>query len=216
MSILNSDIPFQLCFVKNTFLYQDPDNKELTECWMFGVKSQIGRPLLFHCYLPNGAVFWSLPICAFVHDEQFDPMADSEEERLKLLEVWDCESDGIAVNSFTFLRWKQVDYRAKNGNWYSGRYLFSLDNYPVNNHLGYSDHPDAKVFHFLELDNGNYALSPNNCLRWHNTNFGKSYDLNNPPKYKPRQYYLFSEDEYQNKTAGEDEQFFYQFKEESK
>jgi len=72
MPQLNANTPYIQCFVRNAFLYSDWANKELTECYIFGVKAVLNKPLMFHCQLENGVVWFSLPIHAFVHKEDFE------------------------------------------------------------------------------------------------------------------------------------------------
>jgi hypothetical protein len=53
-------------FVKNISMTLDSKyNKESEECVIFGIASIAGRAILFHIMLPNGAVYYRLPISAF-------------------------------------------------------------------------------------------------------------------------------------------------------
>jgi len=174
--------------VKDAYLFSDLSKKELTPCYVFGVKATINRPLSFHCQLKNGALFWNLPISAFVHKADFEPMGATEQETLSNQLWWDCQSNDISVIVFAYLQGYTVECRARNRKWYRGRYLFSIDGYHADlNHVpvGYASDTDEKVYHFIELDNGNYCAYPNNYLRWHNLNFCDPYDVANPPRYKP-------------------------------
>lgn len=212
MSSLNANIPYINCYVRESFLYQN-NQDSLREVYIFGVKAQMNRPLLFHCQLDNGAVWWSLPISAFVHKKDFERMGDTELERLQNLEVWDCESNDIAVTTFSYLQHKKVEIRTVQKQWYLGTYLFTIDNYDGDLNsldVGYANDTDAKCFHIIQLDNGNYAAYPNNMLRWHNPNHAIPFDKENPPKYKPRQDIICCEqrDKY---SAGKDSLYHYSF-----
>jgi len=66
MGQLNSNIPYIEAFVKDRYLYDNPNNNNLTPCYIFAVKTIINRPLLFHIQMDNGVVWWSLPLSAFV------------------------------------------------------------------------------------------------------------------------------------------------------
>jgi hypothetical protein len=187
MAQLNANIPYIEAFVRNNYLFNDENNKELTPCYIFGVKTIINRPLLFHCQLQNGVVWWSLPLSAFVWKEDFDILADSEEERLSLLQYWDCQSNDVSVTVFTYLQNYIVDVFNRNKDWYRGKYLFTIDDYYSDNNSlpsGYAIDSNTKCYHIIKLDNGNFGAYPNNYLRWNNLNFCDPYDKNNPPKYR--------------------------------
>jgi hypothetical protein len=194
--MINTNVPYQNCFVRNSFLFNDETNRKLTECYIFGAKAIMNRPIGFHCQLNNGAVFFSLPISAFVHKKDFEFMGDDETERISLLSWWDTQGEFIFSNVFTYLEGYRVDCKSRDKKWRSGVYLFTLDDLSVNG-IGYatSNDSDSKTHHFIKLDNGNYCLMPNNYLRWHNANFVTPYDLDNPPKYHRNVFDLRSEND---------------------
>ena len=187
MAQLNANIPYIEAFVRDSYLFNNENNKELTPCYIFGVKTIINRPLLFHCQLQNGVVWWSLPLSAFVWKKDFDILADSEDERLSLLQYWDCQSNDVSVTVFTYLQNYIVDVFNRNKDWYRGKYLFTIDDYYSDNNSlpsGYAIDSNTKCYHIIKLDNGNFGAYPNNYLRWNNLNFCDPYDKNNPPKYR--------------------------------
>lgn len=187
MPHLNANIPYIRCFVRDTYLHSDIKNKRLTECYVFGVKSILNKPLLFHCQLQNGAVFWGLPISAFVWKKKFDVLSKSEEERQSLLEWWDMQGNDIAVTTFAYLQNATVDVMNRNKKWMRGKYLFTVDDYYADLNslpLGYATDLSSKCHHIIKLDNGNFAAYPNNYCRFHNLNFVDAYDKKTPPKYK--------------------------------
>lgn len=187
MAQLNANIPYIEAFVKDKYLYDDTENTNLTPCYIFGVKTIINRPLLFHCQLNNGVVWWSLPLSAFVWKEDFDNLSDDENERLSLLQYWDCQSNDVSVTVFTYLQNYVVDVFNRKKEWYRGKYLFTIDDYYSDNNSlpsGYAIDSNTKCYHIIKLDNGNFGAYPNNYLRWNNLNFCDPYDKNNPPRYK--------------------------------
>jgi hypothetical protein len=195
MATLNANIPYQRCLVRNEYLFNF-EKTGTTPCYLFGIKSTLNHPMRFHCQIDNGALFWSLPISAFVWKTPFEKMGSTEQKRLSNLQWWDCQSNDIAITCFSFLEGYKADYRSRNKRWHKGTYLFSIDNYFADLNqapLGYAADPDSKIYHFLQLDNGNYCLSPNNYLRWHNKNFVDPYDLKNPPRYKASDFGLRAE-----------------------
>lgn len=196
MPQLNANIPYIHCLVRDTFLYGLDGRKTLTPCYVFGVKAQLNRPLGFHCQLQNGAIFWNLPISAFVHRDSYKRLGDSEEERLSLLQYWDCQGQDIAVTVFSYLQGYRVDCRDRKNRWHRGTYLFTIDDYYADLNalpLGYAADPDSKCFHIIKLDNGNFCAFPNTFLRFHNLNHCDPYDLKNPPRYQSNQHNLSSE-----------------------
>jgi hypothetical protein len=207
MAQLNANTPYIKLYVRNSFLFQDETRVDFTEGYMFGVKSQVNRPLMFHVQLNNGAIFWSVPITALQwHDEHIVVPP------LHYLHIWDCQSNDLAVTRFGFLENKNVDVRTVDYTWMSGKYLFTIDNYEGDHNylnVGYSGHPDAKVYHVIQLDSGFYGVYPNNHLRWHNKDFIKPYDLKNPPRYRPFQESLSSE--HIKYSAAESEELFYKY-----
>lgn len=215
MAQLNANIPYINAYIRDAYIYQDFSLTSLTECRIFGVKSMLNRPLLFHSILCNGAVFWSQPISAFCLSPEFEMMTDDpdpiarENKRLQSLQVWDCQSNDLAVTTFAYLQYKRVDVRI-DGRFYPGEYMFSIDNFYTDLNaldLGFADHPDAKVYQAIALENGNIGLYPNNMLRWHDQDFVSPYPLNDPPKYRPRQQTFICENG--GRTAGHDENYVY-------
>lgn len=181
-----------------------------TNGFIFGCKSMINRPLLFHFQSDFGAVFWNLPISAFCHREDYDILNTDEQIRLSLLETWDCQSNYIATTSFKFLQYKRVDVICRDKTWRSGCYLFTIDDYedePNIINVGYSNDQDSKCFQFIKLDDGNFCIQPNNLLRWHNPDHIIPYDKSNPPKIRLVNERMTSEDI--DRSFGNSPYFFY-------
>ena len=67
MAYLNANIPLIYAQIKREYLYDlTGHHGEVEDCIVFGVASITGRPILFHCIMENGAVFYRLPISAFI------------------------------------------------------------------------------------------------------------------------------------------------------
>jgi hypothetical protein len=184
MAQLNANIPYKECFVRNKYTGLPG---ELTHGYLFGVKSLINRPLLFHFMTDFGAVLWQLPISAFTAKEEYDKLSENENTRLQLLQTWDCQSNNIAVTTFAFLQNSRVDVRCRDAKWRSGVYLFTIDDYCGDSNelnVGFANDQDSKCAHFIILDDGNFCAMPNNLLRWHNPDFVIPYDKINVPKIK--------------------------------
>jgi len=183
MGQLNCNTPYIKAFIRKEYTGLDKE----TDGYIFGCKSMLNYPMLFHFQSNFGAVFWNMPIGAFVHKLDYDRLDADEQKRLSLLESWDCQSNSIATTCFKMLEYKTVDVFCRDKKWRQGIYLFTIDDYeeePNAINVGYSNDMDSKCFHFIELNDGNYCIQPNNLLRWHNPDFIVPYDKENPPKLK--------------------------------
>ena len=67
MAYLNVNIPATCAQVRREYLYDFSGHVgEVEDCIIFGMASLTGRALLFHAIMENGAVFYRLPISAFI------------------------------------------------------------------------------------------------------------------------------------------------------
>ena len=67
MSYLNANIPATYAQVRREYLYDLKEHHgEAEDCILFALASITGRPILFHAIMENGAVFYRLPISAFI------------------------------------------------------------------------------------------------------------------------------------------------------
>ena len=67
MAYLNANIPPIYCKIRREYLYDLREHQGETEdCVVFAIASIPGRAILFHALLTNGAIFWRLPISAFI------------------------------------------------------------------------------------------------------------------------------------------------------
>jgi hypothetical protein len=208
---LNANIPYLECFIRKEFTGHDKD----LYGYLFGVKAMLNRPMHFHFMSEVGAVFWNMPISAFVHKTDYDRLSEDEQIRLMLLQTWNCQSNDMAVTTFAFLQYKFVDVRCRDGRWRKGQYLFTIDDYEgdlnyVN--VGYGNDQDSKCFHVIELQDGNYCLQPNNLLRWHDPNFVVPFKVDEVPRFKVWSEPMTCEDI--DRTYGNSAYYFYSEKDE--
>ena len=188
MSYLNANIPPIYCNIRREYLYDLRKHKGETEnCVVFGLGSISGRATLFHCLLSNGAIYWRLPISAFVQrtvgsDVHSSPM---EHQDLEDLQLWNSFSYYPSITVFDFLSGQRCKYLGKNKKFYHGEYLFTIDwAHPESNIVDteHSEIPDQhKCGHVIALDNGNYAIQPNNRILWNVPSFTTS---THRPDYK--------------------------------
>ena len=184
MAYLNANIPVQYAQVRKEYLYDlKSHHGEVEDCAIFGLASLAGKAVLFHCLLPNGAIYYRLPISAFIQ-RAYD-ILQVPRMRLDELELWDSFSYYPAITVFDFLAGQECKYLGKDKKFYTGEYLFTIDwAHPEPNILDvdHSEIPqEHKCGHFIALDNGNYAIQPNNRILWHVGNFTTK---NEWPDYK--------------------------------
>ena len=189
MAYLNANIPPIYCKVRTEYLYDmDMSKKGEKDCVAFGIASISGRALLFHIMLPNGAVYYRLPISAFFQ-KRFS-RSEVPDMSVDQLQLWNCFSYWPSVHCFDWLAGVDGKYRGKDKKFYPGQYLFTVDwAHPETNILNteHSEIPqEHKCAHIMALENGNYAAQPNNRIIWHINSYTTDKDW---PDYKVQNTY---------------------------
>ena len=165
MSFLVHNLPPQEVFVKKEYLYDlEKGHGELTPGIWISVKSVEGKALYFETLLTEyGALFYKLPISAFVWKKDF-----STEDQLPLdtLQIWDCFDYDITVIKKPMLC--DCEFFGKDKKMHKGEYLFTIDNAHrdrvyLNQNLSEHD-PEHKSFNVIKMDNGQFAAQPNNRI----------------------------------------------------
>tara|TARA_B100001142_G_C14346339_1_gene660150 strand:- start:4327 stop:4977 length:651 start_codon:yes stop_codon:yes gene_type:complete len=167
MSSLVVNLPAQKVWVRKEYLrdLQDGHGEFIEGVWV-SAKSIPGRSFYFETYLPEyGAMFDKLPISAFVSEPKTpDPDLD-----LPNLQFWNCMDYGVINVCKQFVASMDWQVRTRHFGNLMGTYICTLDNY--------HDDPDAidystseipaehKSFNVIELENGQFALYPNNRCR---------------------------------------------------
>ena len=174
MAYLNANIPATYAQVRREYLYDLSGHVgEAEDCIIFGMASITGRALLFHAVMENGAVFYRLPISAFIQ-RGFD-VQEVPRPRLDELELWNCFSYYPAITTYDILASQSGKYYGKHKKWHSGPYLFTVDWAHPESNIVDTDHSEIphehKCAHILALDDGNYAAQPNNRLIWNIPSF---------------------------------------------
>ena len=192
-SRMNNNIPYIQGFVRNKYLYNFEQEEGLTECYIFGVKCVLNKALSFHCQLINGAVFWGLPISAFVHNENYEHLGKDEKGVINELLWWNCQSSDCDVTTFSYLEGQRASLISRTGIKREGKYLFTVDDFYDNRKSpqGYAQDSDSKCFHVFQVTNGWIAAYPNDKIRWKNPNFVE--DALQIPHYKAFQQDLRAE-----------------------
>jgi hypothetical protein len=210
MSYLNANIPPIYCNIRREYLYDLKQNYgETQNCVVFGVASIPGRAVLFHCLLESGAIYYRLPISAFIQ-KGFD-RRNVPDQDLKDLELWNSFSYFPNIICFDFLKGQSCKYINK-GKTYNAEYLFTIDwAHPDANILDteHSEIPhEHKCGHVLALCNGNYAIQPNNRILWNVPSFTTS---SHKPDYKVQTTYWNVENK--NWVTEDSDNMFYQVNE---
>ena len=207
MAYLNANIPPIYCKIRTEYLYDlDSSKRGERECVIFGLSSISGRALLFHIMLPNGAIYYRLPISAFFQ-KRFS-RSEVPDMQVDELQLWNCFSYWPSVHIFDWLAGVEGKYRGKDKKFYKGEYLFTVDwAHPETNILNteHSEIPqEHKCAHILALANGNYAAQPNNRILWNVNNYTTESDW---PDYKVQTTYWDAENK--NFVAEDTDKMFY-------
>jgi hypothetical protein len=162
-------------FVRAEYLYDfERGQGDLVEGIWCSLKSHCGEAFRFETYLPEyGALYDKLPISAFL----WKPL-EGDDLPLDFLQIWDALSYWAGVVEKPLLGGLRAEFFAKNKQAYGGVYLFTIDNCSPDPRIpdfGFSETPeDHKSFNVLQLDNGQFALQPNNRCRFFDPAFSPS------------------------------------------
>ena len=102
--------------IRREYLYDlKKHHGEVEDCIVFGISALTGRSILFHAIMENGAIFYRLPITAFIQ-RGFKP-EDVPIRRLDELQLWNCFSYYPSVHSWDILESQAGKYigKIKNG-----------------------------------------------------------------------------------------------------
>ena len=212
MAYLNANIPTTYAQIRREYLYDlKKHHGEVEDCIVFGLSAISGRAILWHAIMENGAVFYRLPIAAFIQ-RGYEPGAVPN-KRLDELELWNAFSYYPAVTNYDILSGQHGKYIGKDKKKHHGRYLFTVDwGHPDVNMLD-TDHSEIpqehKCAHIIALDDGNFAAQPNNRCIWDLPSFTVK---NNIPDWKVQTNEWNVEDSGKWKTQDTDN-FFYEIEE---
>ena len=215
MAYLNANIKPEYAQIRREYLYDcKKHHGEVEDCIIFGITSMSGRAILWHAIMENGAIFYRLPITAFIQ-RGFQPEAVPH-KRLDELELWNSFSYFPTVINWSILTGAAGKYIGKDKKWHHGNYLFTIDfAHPDSNILDteHSEIPhEHKCAHIIALKDGNYAAQPNNRIIWDLPSFTVK---DNIPDWKVQTNQWSVEDSGQWITEDTDK-FFYEIEEKKK
>jgi hypothetical protein len=202
MAYLVTNIPPTEVLIRKEYLYHNETGFETGVA--FAVKSMQGHAAYFQVMTELGAVYDKLPISALSWKE------DAPHMRYDILQLWDCFSYNLTCIQYSYLKNKRVQLMLKDKQLYEGRYLFSLDwagNSSGELDASFAEAPGQhKQGHFIALENGNFALQPNNRMLWNDPAL-VSKPFETIPRYKlATEVYSC---EYKEKWATNSENYFY-------
>lgn len=161
----HSDIPHFYCLMKAEFAYDLKDHHgEFFNVLVFAVDSVLGHAVGFDVLTDFGAMFARLPVSALVHNQEAPNLP------LDYLELWNSFSYCVEAHEYIALRHLRCATVLKDKKWYPGEYMFTLSWYGNN----YAEDPGEGGFkrgHVLKLDNGCFAIQPNNRVKWFEPSF---------------------------------------------
>jgi len=163
--------------VRPEYLYDfDEKPRELVQGIWVSIKAIKGEAFRFETYLPEyGALYDKLPISAFIHDVMDDSIFNREMLDLDELQIWDALAYHVDVIDKPFLKGLRAEFYAKNKQSYFGEYMFTIDTCnpdPRIPDFTFSETIDEhKSYNVLKLDNGQFALQPNNRCRFYDPAF---------------------------------------------
>jgi len=167
MSELICNMPSEKVWVRKEYLtdFQSGEDEFVEGVWV-SAKSIPGRAFYFETYLPEyAAMYDKLPISAFLsRPETPDPDLD-----LPNLQFWNCMDYGVVNICKQFVGSMEWEVRTRHFGSIKGSYVCTLDNYhPDADTIDYSTSEipqEHKSFNLIELNNGQFALYPNNRCR---------------------------------------------------
>ena len=167
MSTLICNLPSETVWVRKEYLtdFQSGHGEFVEGVWV-SAKSMPGRAFYFETYLPEyAAMYDKLPMSAFVSRPE-TPTPDLD---LKNLQFWNCMDYGVTAVYKQFIGSMDIEVYTRDFGRLTGAYVSTLDNYHDDiDRIDYStaETPaEHKSHNIIKLDNGQYALYPNNRMR---------------------------------------------------
>lgn len=146
------DIPFTRALVSNQLILGEPG---WTPCYLFAATPLLNRPLLFTLHTVHGAVYSRVPLSHLAHEE---PTGEH-------LEPWGSLGERMTVIQHAYLK----DYWVRTKQGPEGRYLMTFDWLPQGH---FEEDPEQqKSMNLLALENGRFALLPNNMCLFQDAHF---------------------------------------------
>ena len=209
MAALICNLPSVEVWVRKEYLtdHQSGHGEFVKGVWV-SCKSIPGRTFYFETYLPEyAAMYDKLPISAFVSAPE-TPTPDMD---LPNLQFWNCMDYGVVAVTKQFIGSMDYELYTRDFGIQKGTYICTIDNYhqdPEVVDYATSENPaEHKSHNLIELENGQYALYPNNRLRI----FDNSLTPVEPkmPDFKVSTQYYQVENGYKRLGMGREDEYFW-------
>ena len=191
------NLPAEKVWVRKEYLTDHKSGHgEFVEGVWVACKSIPGRAFYFETYLPEyGALYDKLPISAFLRA----PKTPTPDMSLENLQFWNCMDYGVMAINKGFISSMDAEIRTRDHGLIKGQYIFTIDNYHADINVidnNVSEVPqEHKSHNCIQLENGHYALYPNNRMRL--------YDLSITPQEPKTPDFKVSTIEYQVENGTE-------------
>jgi len=209
MPHLITNVPAVDVWVRKEHLtdFQSGHGEFVRGTWV-SVKSIPGRAFYFETYLPDyGAMYDKLPISAFVSS----PKTPTPDLVLPDLQFWNAMDYGITTLEKQFIGSMDFELYLRTGSKMMGSYVFTLDNYHPDVNIintSVSEKPtEHKSHNVIELENGQYAIYPNNRMRIYDLSLTPEIPLK--PDFKVSSQYFQVEQGVKWKRLGDTDEYFW-------
>jgi hypothetical protein len=157
--------PFKV-YVRRSFLTgKEEHHDEYEHGIVVSARAIPGSVVLFQVLLETGILRDKLPIHALTQTP-CDP-----DIPFHYLQLWNCFSANVSIVEIQFLSGLRVDVLLKDGTWAEGNYMWTFqwgsDLTHGCDHSLAVDPSEHKSSHLIALENGAFAIQPNNRLKWH-------------------------------------------------
>ena len=209
MSCLICNLPSNEVWIRKEYLtdHQSGYGEFERGVWV-SAKSIPGRAFYFETYLPEyAAMYDKLPISAFVSR----PILPDPDLNLPNLQFWNCMDYGVVAIDKKFIGSMDYELYTRDFDTIKGTYICTLDNYhqdPDSIDYATSENPsEHKSHNLIELENGQFALYPNNRIRI----YDNSLTPKNPkdPDFKVSTKYYQVENQYDQLGMGNEDEYFW-------
>ena len=209
MSCLITNLPSYEVWVRKEYLtdHKSGHGEFVKGVWV-SAKSIPGRAFYFETYLPEyAAMFDKLPISAFLSS----PELPDPDMTLHNLQFWNCMDYGVVAVQKQFIGSMHYEVYTRDFGTQTGTYICTLDNYHQDvDAIDYStsEQPaEHKSHNLIELDNGQFALYPNNRMRIYDNSITPEIPKN--PDFKVSTVYYQVENGHDRDGLGSEENYFW-------
>ena len=209
MSCLITNLPSYEVWVRKEYLtdHKSGHGEFVKGVWV-SAKSIPGRAFYFETYLPEyAAMFDKLPISAFLSE----PEIPDPDMTLHNLQFWNCMDYGVVAVQKQFIGSMHYEVYTRDFGTQTGTYICTLDNYHQDvDAIDYStsEQPaEHKSHNLIELDNGQFALYPNNRMRIYDNSITPEVPKN--PDFKVATVYYQVENGHDRDGLGSEENYFW-------